>query len=315
MSLAEALEPLNCCPHLVVVIGKGGVGKTTLSILIAMELNRRGKTLLLSLDPAKHLTKYLGLSGEGVEEVKNCFHAMQISVEKEVSKLTSKYAGLLRELMPSLVVLNLDNVVSAIKYTPGVEEEILLRKLEEVLRSEYHYIVVDTPPTGVTLRTLILPRLYLTWLSKLIEIRERIVSLRYVISRTLGRSVDVRDRALLKLYDIREEFKLLDSALRSDARTSYVIVSTPEPLPMYELKETYEFLRNNLGVRPKLLVLNKVLSDDLASELGQLKMQQDFLNELKSFGINYAVIEHLKKPTESVSDLELLKRKIRVFKQ
>ncbi|MEM4750274.1 MAG: TRC40/GET3/ArsA family transport-energizing ATPase [Sulfolobales archaeon] len=314
MSLIEVLEPLGCCPHLIMVLGKGGVGKTTVSILISMELSRRGKTLLLSLDPARHLTKYLNLPGDS-REIKSSFHARQISIEKEVRELTSKYAEFLRELMPSLTVLNLDNIVNVIKYSPGVEEEILLRKLEDVVKSEYNFIVVDTPPTGVTLRTLILPSLYLVWLDKLIEIRERIVSLRYVIARTLRKDIDMRDRALLKLYDMREEFRLLDSVLRSEDRTSYVLVAVPEPLPMYELKETYEFLRTNLGVRPKLLVLNKMLPNDLASELGQLEMQQKFLDELKSFGVSYAAIEHLKKPTENIYDIEILKDKIRVFKQ
>ncbi|MEM0196041.1 MAG: TRC40/GET3/ArsA family transport-energizing ATPase [Sulfolobales archaeon] len=315
MSLVDALEPLSCCPHIVVVIGKGGVGKTTVSILIAMELSRIGKTLLLSLDPAKHLARYLGLSGEDFKEVNNHLHVRQVSIEKEVRRLTSKYAELLQEILPSLAVLNLDNIVNAIKYTPGVEEEVLLSKISEALRSEYNYVVIDTPPTGVTLRTLALPKLYLTWLSKLIEIRERIVSLRYVIARTLGKSVDVRDKALLKLYDMREEFKLLDSVLCSDARASYILVATPEPLPMYELKETYEFLKSNLGVKPRLLVLNKVLPDNIAFELGQQEMQKDFLKELGSFGISYAVIEHLRKPTENMSDIEALKTKIKVFKQ
>lgn len=315
MSLVDALKPLSCCPHIVVVIGKGGVGKTTVSILIATELSRIGKTLLLSLDPAKHLNRYLGLSGEDFKEVDNHLHVRQVSIEKEVRRLTSKYAELLQEILPSLAVLNLDNIVNAIKYTPGVEEEVLLSKISEALRSEYNYVVIDTPPTGVTLRTLVLPKLYLTWLSKLIEIRERIVSLRYVIARTLGKSVDIRDKALLKLYDMREEFKLLDSVLCSDARASYVLVATPEPLPMYELKETYGFLKSNLGVKPRLLVLNKVLPDSIAFELGQQEMQKDFLKELGSFGISYAVIEHLRKPTENMSDIEALKTKIKVFKQ
>ncbi|MEM1911067.1 MAG: hypothetical protein QXU78_04585, partial [Sulfolobales archaeon] len=77
----------------------------------------------------------------------------------------------------------------------------------------------------------------------------------------------------------------------------------------------YEFLKSNLGVKPRLLVLNKVLPDSIAFELGQQEMQKDFLKELGSFGISYAVIEHLRKPTENMSDIEALKTKIKVFKQ
>lgn len=314
MSLVDVLEPLSCCPHLVMVMGKGGVGKTTMSISISMELGQKGKTLLLSLDPARHLLKYLGLTGEETEEIEDGVYVKQIALEREVDRITSKYAELLRDLMPSLTVLNLESVVDAVKYSPGVEEEVLLRKLEEALKSEYQYVVVDTPPTGITLRTLVLPRLYLTWLDKLIEIRERIVGLRYVIARTMKRSIEIRDKALLKLYEMRDEFKFLDAALSSQSKTSYVLVATPEPLPMYELKHTLEFLKGKLGVRPKLLVLNKVLPDKVAEELGLLSMQWNFFDELRSFGIGYAVVEHLGKPTENISDIKALRNKIRVFR-
>ncbi|MEB3845447.1 MAG: AAA family ATPase, partial [Desulfurococcales archaeon] len=48
-------------PKLVIVMGKGGVGKTTLSILLAHELSRNNEVLLVSLDQAMHLLEYLGL--------------------------------------------------------------------------------------------------------------------------------------------------------------------------------------------------------------------------------------------------------------
>ncbi|ABM80660.1 ArsA-related P-loop ATPase [Hyperthermus butylicus] len=49
-------------PHIVIVTGKGGVGKTTVCIRLAYELSASGgKVLLASLDPAGHLLEYLGL--------------------------------------------------------------------------------------------------------------------------------------------------------------------------------------------------------------------------------------------------------------
>ncbi len=313
MDLVDALSPLDCCPHFVMVVGKGGVGKTTVSILLAMELGSRGKTVLLSLDPARHLSRYLKLAGE-TGEIDRGIHVRQVSVEREVERIASQYADFLRELMPSLSVLNLDSAVDALKYSPGVEEEVLLRKLEEALTSGYDYVVVDTPPTGVTLRTLALPRLYMVWLGKLIEVRERIVSLRYVIARTLGRKAEVRDRALLKLYEMRSRFEALERALSSESRTSYVIVATPEPLPMHELRESVGFLKSRLGVRPKLLVLNKVLPEGLAAALGQLDAQRGFLEELRSYGASYALVEYLGRPTESISDIRELRNKVRVWR-
>lgn len=70
---------------------------------------------------------------------------------------------------PSLKVLNVDNVVDVVKYMPGTEEEVLLKIIMEVYESDkYKFVVIDMPPTGVTLRTLYLPSLYTIWLEKLI---------------------------------------------------------------------------------------------------------------------------------------------------
>jgi arsenite-transporting ATPase len=313
IDFAELLKPMTCCPHLVLVLGKGGVGKTTVSIMIARSLSKLDKTLLLSLDPARHLVKYLSVGGEGPVEVSKNLHVHQVSVEREISEITSKYSELLRELAPSLLVYNLDNVVDAVKYSPGVEEEVFLRVLLRACRGDYRYVVVDTPPTGVALRTLVLPALYTAWLERLIEIRERIVSLRYVIARAMGRKVELKDRALERLYELRGEFKYLQDMLTCREKTSYVIVATPEPLPLYELKESYSFLESRVRNKPKLLVLNKLLPDHLARELGVLEAQRRSLEEVASYGARYVVIEYLGRPTESLRDIEELEKRVKVF--
>ena len=64
---------------------------------------------------------------------------------------------MLKYLLPSLTVLNVESVVDVVKYMPGVEE-VFLRILSDVYASQdYSFIVVDTPPTGVALKTLYIP--------------------------------------------------------------------------------------------------------------------------------------------------------------
>jgi arsenite-transporting ATPase len=52
--VVELLDVERGGRKVVIVLGKGGVGKTTVSILLAGELSRLGRTLLASFDPAGH---------------------------------------------------------------------------------------------------------------------------------------------------------------------------------------------------------------------------------------------------------------------
>ena len=188
--------------------------------------------------------------------------------------------------------------------------------LSKIFRdNRFCYIVVDTPPTGVTLRTLYLPQIYIVWLSKLIEVRERIVSLRYVIARVLGREKEVRDKVLTKLYELKSEYTELWNMLRDSAKTWYIVVATPEPLPMYELESTVNFLRSRLGVEPKMLILNRVLREELAKQMGVDKHQMEYINRLRSMGIPAIAIEYLGKPTKSLDDVLELEKHIVVVAQ
>ena len=51
--------------------------------------------------------------------------------------------------------LNLSNYFNVLKYSPGIEEYALLTCIEETIRkgNDFDYLIFDTPPTGLTLRT------------------------------------------------------------------------------------------------------------------------------------------------------------------
>ena len=304
-------------PKLVIVLGKGGVGKTTVSILLARLLSSEGPTLVESLDQAMHLQEYLKLPKRNrVYEVRKGLYAKQFDVESEVRRLGDRYATLMSQIMPGLKVLNVESVTEMVKYAPGFEEEVYLRELMRLYREErYKFIVVDTPPTGLMLRILSLARLYSFWIDKLIELRERIVSLRYVIATTAGIRKEPDDPVLRKLLEMKKDFDELNRLLVDGDATSYVIVATPEPLPVYEARKTLEFLRN-LGAEPAMIVANRILSEEMAEELGVAGVQERSVRELESLTCGRACarlyIPQVRTAPSSLEAVEELMEKVRV---
>ncbi|MEO3993997.1 MAG: ArsA family ATPase [Desulfurococcaceae archaeon TW002] len=314
--LIDLLRPIEGDPHVIMVLGKGGVGKTSMSILISSELSRLGKTLLVSFDPAKHILKYLDISRPAeLFRISNDFFVSQLNIEASAKELISKYSSLINDLFPSLSVLNLEDITKALKYAPGIEEEVFLNWLCDIYdKKDFKFVVVDTPPTGISLRTLTLPKLYLLWLEKLINIRERIVSLRYVIARTLGREVKVSDPVLVKLYEMREKYSKVKEALTNLSRTSFVVVTNPEPLPMYELKEVLKFLSEELSTNPKLLVMNKVLPENVAERLGTHEEQKEIINEFMSLPGRSIMIPYASNPPSKLEDILKLREVVVVVR-
>jgi arsenite-transporting ATPase len=127
---------------LVMVMGKGGVGKTTIAAAVAAELAARGhEVLLTTTDPAAHLGETLG------EELAN------LSVSRiDPAVETKRY----REHVLATKGRDLDAGARALLEedlrSPCTEEIAVFQAFSRVIReSARHFVVMDTAPTGHTL--------------------------------------------------------------------------------------------------------------------------------------------------------------------
>ncbi|MET1127959.1 MAG: ArsA family ATPase [Thermoproteota archaeon] len=305
-------------PRVVIVLGKGGVGKTTISIRIAYELAEEGKEVLLaSLDPAKHLLEYLELDRALAEKrVAPRLRAIQYELETVAKRVADEYSAILRRIMPGLTALSLDDVVKAVREAPGFEEEVFLRMVSQLYeRGDVDAVVVDTPPTGIALRVIALPKLHIFWIRKLAEIRSRIVSIRYAIANAMGRPKDARDPVLDKLRELEARYQGLWEKMRSPS-TRYAVVATPEPLPLYEAEAVFRRLARD-GMRPSLLVVNKVLGPKAAA-LGTAELEQQMIARARMLACSVrppailALVRYADKPPSHFSDVAAMDRLIEV---
>lgn len=145
---------------IILFVGSGGVGKTTISAATAMEAAFRGKkVLVVTIDPARRLANSMGLRELGNVETKIPLHnefqahdqpkgelwAMMLDVKRALDELILKYA-------PSEEVANriLTNTIykTVSDSLSGTEEIVAIGKLYELhRRGGYDLIVVDTAPT------------------------------------------------------------------------------------------------------------------------------------------------------------------------
>lgn len=271
------------------IIGKGGVGKTTTSASIAVALAEKGyKTLIVSLDPAHNLGDVMmeKLSDKPKKLMDNLY-ASELDMEKLIKAYLKHLEKNLKNMYRYLTVINLEKYFEVLSYSPGIEEYATLEAIRGILTegNNWDVIVFDTPPTGLTLRVLALPRISLIWADKLIDIRRKILQRRRTIAKIHGEQEyevdgekfklpkeEAEDPVMKELLQYRREVEFVERVITNPEKTSVVAVMNPEMLPLYETERARESLRK-FKVPLRLIVVNKVIR--LREEIPELKVKLD----------------------------------------
>ncbi len=120
---------------------KGGVGKTTTAVNLAASLANSGKkVLLVDIDPQANATTNLGYSRNSFEF--NIYHVLTGVKEIEDVLLETEFKNL--DLVPSnLSVIGIEKEFYDKK---NKKREVILREKLKKIKSNYDYIIIDSPP-------------------------------------------------------------------------------------------------------------------------------------------------------------------------
>lgn len=228
---------------LILVSGKGGVGKTTLSAAIALALSRQGRNVLLveihSQGQIATLLDHSGLSYEA-QELAPQLHGMNVIPMKAFEEYV-----LLQLKFHSVYSAVFDNrfVRFFIEGAPGLADLMSIGKIY-AMTDDYDTIVVDTPATGHGMSLLQVPT---------------------VVAEAV------------RVGPLKTHSSKIEALLRDPQRTALVNVTLPEEMPVMETLDLAHWVRDKLGIQLSFVIVNAVYPN-VFSDAAARKQIADYLN-------------------------------------
>jgi len=257
----------------VFVGGKGGVGKTTTSCCLGIQLAQtRKKVLIVSTDPAHNLSdafcQKIGREPTPINGFDN-ISAMEIDANDDMEKLQSTIAGTTTDDDVQAGVTSLLSELTA--SIPGIDEAMSFSELmKQVQGLDYDVVVFDTAPTGHTLRLLSFPTILEKALGKVMELKDRFGGIIGQASALMngGNASAMQDMLIGRLEETRMVINKVNDAFQDPDLTTFVCVCIPEFLSIYETERLVQEL-SKFGIDTHNIVINQVLFPEKdAEELG-----------------------------------------------
>lgn len=247
--------------RIIIYTGKGGVGKTSVAAATALRCARMGhKTLLMSTDAAHSVSDSLEvpLSGQ-ITKVTDNLDAIEVDMLYE---LETRWKEIQKYISDFLLSQGMDGVSSKeMAVLPGMELMSALFYVEDFYnKKEYDIIVLDTAPTGETMRLLTFPEVSEWYTDRLYGMFKNMLRVaRLTVGKMLSTPLPSED--LLKDIEILgERMKAVQKILQDPEITSIRLVVNPEKMVINETKRAFTYLcLYNLTV--ECLVVNRLIPE------------------------------------------------------
>ena len=244
--------------------GKGGVGKTTMSVATALHYAQSGRTLLISTDPSGSLSEIFARPlDQSIVSVAANLDAVELTRRLVLDLWREKFADEIYTVLSSFLPVGRE-IIDYIEGAPGIDEEFMLDYLLTMAQSgNYQAIVWDTAPTVTTLNLLFIQQLFY---SHLTQAQKVYMKVKGVFSKV--DPLTLIDKWLKLTAQIIE-------LLRTD--TSAWVVANPEHLPVEQALDIAKSL-TEFKIEVNGFILNKLLPLEVCEQhpfwLAKYKAQQ-----------------------------------------
>ncbi len=276
------LDALLASRALLMVGGKGGVGKTTTASALAVRAADQGsKVLLVSTDPAHSLADAFNRPiGNQPTVLSPGLTALELDPDDEVEAYLERVSAQMRRFATPDQFRELDKQLRLSRQSPGAQEAALLERISRLIDEDSHdydLLIFDTAPTGHTLRLLSLPEVMAAWTQGLLRHSEKARKLGQVLGHlTPEKSIDSplqdptehatsgldpRSQEVADTLMARQRlFNRARRQLTNPSHTAFIFVLTPERLPILETRRAVASLQEH-AIPVVGAVVNRVLPD------------------------------------------------------
>lgn len=254
--------------------GKGGVGKTTCATATALRLAETAldsSFLLVSTDPAHSLADSLA----GFAPLPN-LEILELNASESLARFKKKHDWKLREIARRGTFLDDDDIQQFLDLSlPGLDELMAFLEIAGWVELQtYKCIIVDTAPTGHTMRLLAMPKLIRKWLKALDSL---LVKHRYMKRLFSGRYH--RDEVDNLLEELARSVNQMKALLRDPVRCSFVPVMIAEAMSIHETSAMVNELER-MRIPISDVIVNRILPENgcPACADGRVRQMRELMN-------------------------------------
>ncbi len=253
--------------RVILMTGKGGVGKTSVAAATGLRCAEMGyRTLVLSTDPAHSLADSFDLElGHEPREVKPNLWGAELDALLE---LEANWGSVKRYITQVLQARGLDGVqAEELAVLPGMDEIFgLVRMKRHYDEGTYDVLIIDSAPTGTALRLLSLPEVSGWYMRRFYKPFQNIsVALRPLVEPIFKpiAGFSLPDKEVMDApYEFYEQIEALEKVLTDNTQTSVRLVANPEKMVIKESLRAHAYL-SLYNVATDMVVANRIIPKEV----------------------------------------------------